>query len=275
MAVTFVTCSRRHTRVKLITVRLTVLGCAGSGPGPNAAASGYLVTAGETRFTVDLGNGTLAALLAICDPFTLDAAVFSHLHPDHCADFSALTVLRRYHPAPTRDPRATRLPVYGPSDAHARFIAAYAPNAAEAAETDLTDVFTFGSYAAPVTIGPCRVTAARVAHPCEAYAIRIEHDGRSLCYTGDTGPCDALVELADGVDVLLSEASWTHSPDRPADLHLSGHQAGELATAARVGRLMLTHVPAWTDRSAVLAEAKATYGGETTLAEAGAEYTIQ
>jgi ribonuclease BN (tRNA processing enzyme) len=274
LAVGFVTCCRRHARVKLITVRLTVLGCVGSSPGPNAAASGYLVTAGDTRFTVDLGNGTLAALLAVCDPFMLDAVLFSHLHPDHCSDFSALTVLRRYHPAPSRDPRTHRLPVYGPSDSHARFIAAYAPNAAEAAETNLTDVFTFGSYETPVTIGPCRVTAARVAHPCEAYGVRIECEGRSLCYTGDTGPCDALLPLADGVDVLLSEASWTHAPDRPADLHLSGREAGELATAAGVGRLVLTHVLAWADSSAVLAEAKAAFAGEVTLAEAGAEYPI-
>lgn len=257
-------------------MRLTVLGCVGSGPGPNAAASGYLVTTGDTRFVVDLGNGTLAALLAIRDPFTLDAAVFSHLHPDHCADFSALTVFRRYHPAPSRDPRAHRLPVYGPSDTHARLAAAYAPNAAEAAVTDLTDVYSFHPFGAePVVIGRhCVVKAARVAHPCEAYAVRIEYEGRSLCYTGDTGPCDALVTLADGADVLLAEASWTHAPDRMADLHMSGHQAGELATAAHVGRLVLTHIPAWTDRAAVLAEAKATYNGEVVLAEAGVDYPI-
>jgi ribonuclease BN (tRNA processing enzyme) len=256
-------------------VLLTVLGCAGSAPGPNTAASGYLITAGDTRFTVDLGNGTLAALQTVCDPFVLDAALFSHLHPDHCADFSALTVLRRYHPAPSRDPRANRLPVYGPSDASDRFVAAYAPNAAEAAETDLTDVYTFHPFnTEPVTIGQCEVTAARVAHPCEAYGIRIERRGRSLCYTGDSGPCAALVTLAGGVDVLLAEASWTHSPDRPPDLHLSGRQAGELATEAGVGRLVLTHVPPWTDRDAVLAEAKGAFTGDVVLAEAGVDYPV-
>ncbi|HEX9336828.1 MAG TPA: MBL fold metallo-hydrolase [Pseudonocardiaceae bacterium] len=254
---------------------LTVLGCAGSSPGPNAAASGYLITAGDIRFTVDLGNGTLAVLQALCDPFALDAALFSHLHPDHCADFSALAVLRKYHPAPSRDPRVHRLPVHGPSDASTRFVAAYAPSTAEAAVTDLTDVFTFHPFdTEPVTIGDCRVTVARVAHPCEAYGIRIERDGRSLCYTGDSGPCDALVPLARGVDVLLAEASWTHGPDRPADLHLSGRQAGELATEARAGRLVLTHVPPWTDRAAVLAEAKAAFTGDVVLAEAGADYPI-
>ncbi len=170
-------------------MRLTVLGCAGSAPGPNTASSGYLIEAGATRSVVDLGNGTLAELQAVLDPFALDALLFSHLHPDHCADFSALTVLRRYHPAPSRDPRAHRLPVHGPSDAPSRFAAAYAPNAAELAETDLSDVYSFHPFEAEsALVGELTVTAARVAHPCEAYGLRFEHNGRSLCYTGDSGP---------------------------------------------------------------------------------------
>ncbi|HEY7597041.1 MAG TPA: MBL fold metallo-hydrolase, partial [Actinophytocola sp.] len=94
---------------------LTVLGCSGSAPGPHAACSGYLVEADGFLLGVELGNGTLAELQAVRDPFALDALLFSHLHPDHCADFSALTVLRRYHPAPSRDPRVPRLPVHAPS----------------------------------------------------------------------------------------------------------------------------------------------------------------
>jgi ribonuclease BN (tRNA processing enzyme) len=256
-------------------VRLTVLGCSGSVPGPNAPASGYLVETATARLAVDLGNGTLAALQTCRDPFDLSALLFSHLHPDHCADFGALAVLRRYHPAPPYDPAAHRLPVHGPSDMATRFAAAYAPNATEAAETDLSDVFAFAAYpVTPTDIAGCTVTAARVAHPCEAYALRIEHGGRSLCYTGDTGPCANVLRLADGVDTLLAEASWTDAADRPVDLHLSGRQAGELAAKAGVGRLVLTHVQPWTDRAAVLAEARAAFPGDVTLAEPGSPYQV-
>ncbi len=256
-------------------MRLTVLGCSGSVPGPNAPASGYLIEAGAARLGVDLGNGTLAALQTYHDPFDLTALLFSHLHPDHCADFSALAVLRRYHPAPPYDPTVHRLPVHGPSDLATRFAAAYAPSAAEAAETDLSDVFAFTSYVdAPTEVAGCTVTPALVAHPCEAYGLRIERDGRSLCYTGDTGPCANLLRLADGVDTLLAEASWTDAPDRPVDLHLSGRQAGELAAKAGVGRLVLTHVQPWTDRDAVLAEARAAFPGDVELAEPGACYQV-
>ena len=84
-------------------MRLTVLGCSGSGPGPISPASGYLVEAGDARLVLDLGNGTFGALQRHSDPWQLDAVLFSHLHPDHCADFTALVVYRRYHPhAPVR-----------------------------------------------------------------------------------------------------------------------------------------------------------------------------
>ncbi|AHH94629.1 MBL fold metallo-hydrolase [Kutzneria viridogrisea] len=256
-------------------MKLTILGCSGSIPGPASPAAGYLVEADGYRLVIDLGNGTLAALQAVCDPFEVDALAFSHLHPDHCADFTALTVLRRYRPAPPYDPTQRRLPVHGPSDAPSRFAAAYAPNEVERAETDLSDVFQFHPLTEhAVQLGPLKVTAARVAHPCEAYGFRVEHDGRALAYTGDTGPCPALDELAQGVDLLLAEATWTDSPRRPADLHLSGRQAGELAERAEVGRLLLTHIAPWTDPEVVRAEAVAAFSGQVLVASPAAVYEV-
>ncbi|MCP2170411.1 MBL fold metallo-hydrolase [Goodfellowiella coeruleoviolacea] len=256
-------------------MHLTILGCSGSGPGPNQAASGYLVEAAGHRLVVDLGNGTLASLQAHGDPFSVAALLLSHLHPDHCADLTALTVLRRYHPNPPHDPRAHRLPVHAPSEAPTRLAAAYAPSRAELAETDLSDVFDFHPLGPePISLGPFTVTAAPVAHPCEAYGFRIEHDGQVLAYTGDSGPCAALADLAADADVLLAEASWTHAEDRPEGLHLSGRQAGELAATAGVGRLLVTHVPPWTDADAVLAEARAAFSGPTELVRQGRTYPI-
>jgi ribonuclease BN (tRNA processing enzyme) len=257
-------------------VLLTVLGCAGSAPGPNAPASGYLLEADGFLLGLELGNGTLAALQAIRDPFELDALLFSHLHSDHCADFSALTVVRRYHPvAPAQDPRVHRLPVYGPSDAHARFVAQYSPDAAEHHITDLSDVFEFRALSpGSIHIGPFEVSVIHALHPCESYCFRFSHNGRSLVYTGDTGSFDGLTELATDVDALLSEASWTHADDRPPGLHLSGTEAGELAKRAGVGQLLVTHVPPWTDVEAVLAEARAQYPGEAVLVRQGASYEI-
>ncbi|MGW9480184.1 MBL fold metallo-hydrolase [Saccharomonospora azurea] len=256
-------------------MRLTILGCCGSIPGPDAAASGYLVEAEGFRLGLDLGNGTLAQLQTVCDPFELDALVLSHLHPDHCADFSALTVLRRYHPAPPYDPRQRRLGVHAPSEAPGRLANAYAPHEAERRDTDLSDVFDFHTLSRePRRLGPFTVTPVPVAHPTESFGVRITHGDVTLAYTGDTGPCPELDELADGVDVLLSEASWTDGPDRPEALHLSGTQAGALAARAGAGRLLLTHLPPWADGDAILAEARAVFDGPVERVAQGAVYDL-
>jgi ribonuclease BN (tRNA processing enzyme) len=261
-------------------MRLIVLGCSGSGPGPASPASGYLVQAGATHLTLDLGNGTFGALQRHLDPWSLDAVVFSHLHPDHCADFASLAVHRRYHPRPPYDATARPLPVLAPVEAPRRFAAAYATSEAERAETDMTDVFAFQPLTdgCSVEIAGVTVGAGAVEHPCEAYAVRVEHEGATLVYSGDTGPCAGLVEAARGADVLLCEASWPHVTERwaepPRGVHLSGRQAGEHAAAAGVGRLLITHVPAWFDAQALLTEAKEAFGGPVELVEPDAGYDI-
>jgi len=256
-------------------VLLTVLGCSGSSPGPRAACSGYLLEADGFLLGIELGNGTLAEMQAVRDPFALDALLFSHLHPDHCADFSALTVLRRYHPAPTRDPRANRLPVYAPRDAPDRFVAAYSPDEADRATEDLTDVYEFHPLADGIVhIGPFEVTVATATHPCDAYSFRIVHGGRSLVYTGDTGVSPTLDKLAKGADTVLADTSWTHAASRQRDMHLSGVEAGQLAQAAGTGRLLVTHVLPWTDGAAVLAEAGEEFAGPIQLVVQGESFEI-
>ncbi|OZM74174.1 MBL fold metallo-hydrolase [Amycolatopsis antarctica] len=255
-------------------MRLTILGCSGSVPGPDAAASGYLLEADGFLLGIELGNGTLARLQTLRSPFDLDALLLTHLHADHCADVSALAVYRRYHPAPPYEVRPRRLPVLAPAEAPQRLANAYAAHESERRGTDLSDVFDFRALDAGATrIGPFTVTAHPVDHPTAAFGVRVEHGGSVLAYTGDTGPCPQLDDLAAGADVLLCEASWTDAPDRPAGVHLSGRQAGELAARAGVGRLLLTHIAPWTDRGEVLAEATAAFAGAA-LVEQGAGYEL-
>lgn len=241
-------------------MRLTILGCSGGVPGPDSPASGYLLESGGTRIALDLGNGTVGTLQRFVDPCSLDAVLLTHLHPDHCADVAALTVLRKYHPNAAHDGR--RMPLFAPPEGSERLAALYAASPSELADTDLSEQYDFRPPPVePVRIGPFEVSAVAMNHVVPSWGFRVSAEGRTLAYTGDTGPCDELVELARGVDVLLAEASWTDSPDAPPNVHLSGRQAAEVACEAGAGRLLLTHLLAWSDRAPVLAEARAGFEG--------------
>ncbi|MDQ1641724.1 MAG: hypothetical protein QOJ90_1075, partial [Actinomycetota bacterium] len=110
--------------------------------------------------------------------------------------------------------------------------------------------------------------------PVEAWGMRLEHGGRVLTYSADTGPTDALVDLARDADVFLCEASFQHGGDNPPDLHLTGREAGEHATRAGARRLLLTHVPPWYDAGQAEAEAGTTFTGPLELAKPGAAYDV-
>lgn len=247
-------------------MRLTVIGCSGSFPSPLAPASCYLVEHDGASIVLDLGNGSLGPLAARTDLRTLDAIVLSHLHADHCLDLTSMYVARKYHPD---GPPAQPLAVHGPAGAAQRMADAYrvAPGLGEA---NVELIYRFHELTdAPREIGPFTVTVAPVAHPVPAFAIRVSAGGRALVYSGDTGPCESLVELSRGADLALYEASFLTGGDNPVDLHLTAAQAGEHATRAGVPRLVLTHLVSWNDPTQTLAEGQEAFDGELALAAPG------
>jgi ribonuclease BN (tRNA processing enzyme) len=247
-------------------VKLTVLGCSGSMPGPDSPASGYLVEAEGYRILLDVGNGVVGALQRHVGLHEIDAIIVSHLHPDHCIDLTSYIVALRY--GPHRGGR--RIPLFGPPGTRDRIESAYDPMARK---LNLHELFDFGVPHSR-ELGPFAVSFVPVNHPIAAFAVRLTAGGRTLVYSGDTGESDALVGLATGADVLLCEAGF--GPDEPyvPNLHLTGAQAGEHAARAGVDRLVVTHVPPWGSRTVAVAEAAKTFSGPVEAAEPGAVYDI-
>ncbi len=251
-------------------MRLTIVGCSGSYPGPESAASCYLLEAdhdGRTwRILLDLGNGALGQLHRYVDPLAVDAVFVSHLHADHCLDLCGYYVMRKYHPTGPQQP----IPVWGPHGTAERMARAYdLPE-----DPGMTEEFAFRAHGAPVELGPFRIEAREVVHPVLAFALKVTADGRTLVYSGDTGPCAALDEAAAGADLLLAEASFQTGDENPPDLHLTGADCGRTATAAGVGRLVLTHIPPWHDPAVAEAEARGEWSGPLDVARAGATYVV-
>jgi ribonuclease BN (tRNA processing enzyme) len=248
-------------------MRLTVLGCAGSFPGPESACSAYLVEAEGFRLLIDFGSGSLSALQRYAGLHAVDAIMLTHLHCDHMLDACTYVVVRRYAPQGPLPP----LPVYAPAGAAERISAAYSQE-----PEPVDDVYTFyGLQPGTFPIGPFSVTVDRVNHPIETYGVRLEHRGRVLTYSSDTAPCEALLRLAQGADLFLCEASYLDGVDNPPDLHLTGSEAGEAATKADVGKLLLTHlVPAWGSEASTVEAAAAAYAGPVEIVRPGARYDL-
>jgi ribonuclease BN (tRNA processing enzyme) len=244
-------------------VELTVLGCGGTWADPGGATSGYLIRQDGFNLWLDCGSGTLARLEQIIPMSQIDAVLVTHAHPDHFVDLYPCFYARHYAGAgepglPLFCPGGFFEQVGGLVSSESRDVMATAFNWLE-----LHDGADF-------EIGPFRVLAREMAHiGVHALGYRIELvGGPSLAYSGDSGPNDSLVELAHETDLLLCEATWQEHMDL-LPFHLSGRQAGEHASAAGAGRLMLTHIWPSLEKEASRAEATEAFAGPIDIAREG------
>nr|WP_055510324.1 MBL fold metallo-hydrolase [Nonomuraea pusilla] len=241
-------------------MRLTVLGGCGAWPAAGQACSGYLVEHEGFRVLVDPGYATLPRLLELVRAEDVDAVLVSHGHPDHCSDLNPLLRARALGDAP---PAA--LPVHAP------------PGALDAVLALDRAGMLAGSFephdlrpGTPCEVGPFLMEAFPLPHHVPNAGLRLSAGGRTVAYTGDTGPDPALVTLAADADLLLAEATYPERvPDEDAPYLSTARDAGRTAAAAGAARLLLTHLWPGTPHEPALAAAAASYAGETTVAVGG------
>ncbi|MGW0433661.1 MBL fold metallo-hydrolase [Micromonospora sp. NPDC003197] len=231
--------------------------------------SGYLVSSGDTHVWVDAGTGTLGPLQRYVRLDELAAIWISHLHADHSAD-----LLTAYYGALYADIELSApIPLYGPPGIADRLVhfltntTVRSPIESAFAITELQD----GHRA---DVGPLTLTSRAVAHGMPAFALRVEAAGRTLVYSGDTAPCAGLTELADGCDVLLCEAESAQVPAEGEQVHHTPEDAGDTASAAGVGRLIVTHVSRFLTPQQAVARASTRFDGPVDHAAPGATFEI-
>jgi ribonuclease BN (tRNA processing enzyme) len=121
-----------------------------------------------------------------------------------------------------------------------------------------------------LSIGPFQVLTAPLPHPRPNLGFRISAGGRSLVYTGDCGPSDSLIHLADRANLLLAEASYAGivPPEIVGSLSCAADVGQEAATAG-VQRLVLTHLMPKTDEADAVAAAAQYFAGPIAVARPG------
>ena len=248
-----------------MTITVTVLGSSGSYPGRDRACSGYLVQGGGTTVWLEAGNGTMSNLQKHIRLDEVDAVVISHEHPDHWADLNGFQVACSYGEGPDT------VAVYAPSTL-CEFM--YQFNRASLEWNVIRDESS-------LQIGGQAWRFSRTDHPPETLGARVEVEGAVLGYTADTGTRWAPAALGEGIGLLLAEA--TFQDEDAAEIakeggdvgHLSARQAGELARAAGVARLAITHIWPTHDVELSRRQAEEGFGGPVEVANDGGRFVVE
>lgn len=248
-------------------MKLTVLGSHGTWPGPAGQCSGYLVSSDGFHLWLDAGTGTFARLQEQIAVSEVGGILISHGHADHFLDMIPAFYARHYGRM-----GAAGLPFHSPSG----FTDLASLLVSENGRDVMAEAYAFEERKAGdiFEVGPFRVTAFEMTH-IGVYSLgyRIEADGVTLAYTGDTGPCDEAIDLARGADLLLAEATYQNGADLTY-FHMSAQQAAEHATAAGAGRLVLTHLVPGLDPARSRQEASSVFDGPVDAATAGASWEV-
>jgi ribonuclease BN (tRNA processing enzyme) len=209
---------------------ITVLGCDGSYAGPGGACSGYLVSSGATNVWIDTGPGTMANLQQHIDLGDVTAIVISHSHPDHMAELPVVHNALGYYFD------RMGVPLYGTADTRERLLVG------KGGPIDVVFDWHTITDKSEFDIDGLRFACAETDHPVETLAMRIENgNGGAIGYTSDTGSAWSISTLGEGLDVLLSEATFPE--DQAGEFaHLTASEAGAGARDAGVQRLVLTHL---------------------------------
>jgi ribonuclease BN (tRNA processing enzyme) len=254
-------------------MRLTVLGRSPARPNPGEACAGYLIEGGGARVLVDIGPGIVAQLLLRHHPAELNAVIVSHMHADHMLD---LVTLRYVYPWRRLTDGERLSIVLPPGSADQLLDLARGVGGARHFE----DAFRLSEHdgAGALTFGALTVTPRETQHYIPCWGFRLEAEGRRLGYTADTAPCDGLAALADGADLLLSEATLRSldedaQPPEPRG-HLLPSEAGNAARDGRAERLVLTHLPVDEGADWFRASAAEAFGGDVEIAEPGQSYEV-
>lgn len=257
--------------------RLITLGTA-AGPPPRAhrAQSSNLLIVNQTPYVIDAGDGAARRLAkAGINARDIGTIFITHHHDDHTAGLGTLMSI-------AWDQNRTKpIHVYGPprTEELVKATVQYFTISAEIRISDggrtvpIAHVF-FGHDVGTGTIYKdenVRVTSVENTHFCfhtnkkhKSYSYRFDTAYRAIVITGDTGPNDAVIELAQNADVLLAEANsvedrrhnlvasgaWAiMSPDERSRImrqategHLSLDDVGRMASRANVKSVVLTHL---------------------------------
>lgn len=243
-------------------MRLTILGSGTCAVTKERSCSSYFLQIGELNVLMDLGFGAMRRMAeAGIDYRTIDAIVCTHFHLDHIGDVSPFLMATRYTPGFQRQKPLTLI---GPHGFESFLLASRDLYGDWLLPTDHYPLKIVELETEQYQLGECLIEAKSMFHSRPTNGYSVEYHNKICAYSGDTGPCDELVSLAQNADVAIFECSFPD--DQPFEFHLTPTQAGDLAKRAGVKKLLLTHLYPMMDKIDVVAAAARCFDGEIDIA---------
>lgn len=221
-------------------MQVTFAGCGdafGSGGRFNTC---FHVRASTGCFLIDCGASSMIALKSQgLDPNEIDTILITHFHGDHFGGLPYFMLDAQFF-----SKRRNPLTILGPSGLREWYVRVMETAFSGSSKTTPKFDLTLQELVPGTTIhmDHLSITTARVRHgppqgPFHAY--RVEIDGKSLAYTGDTEWVDELVEIGRDVDLLIAEAYFY---EKPVPLHLDLATLDAKLPEIAPKRLILTHM---------------------------------
>lgn len=251
-------------------LKLTLLGTGTCVPNLRRNASGYVIRHGSTILSMDMGNGIMRQMLkAKIDYREIGGILITHYHPDHVTDLVPFLFATRHTPGFSREKHLRIIGAHG--------LRSYLEHTSNLYGTwvkspqfpfEIQEV-SFDEF----QIDQLTIKSARVRHAESAVAYRITSpNGRSVTYSGDTGYCESIIELARDTDVLLIECSFPSI--MRIGTHLTPHEVGLIAQRANCKKVILTHLyPVFGDQDPT-DEVSEEFNGKVVLGEDLLEFEI-
>ncbi len=278
-------------------MHIRLLGTGTPTPSLKRMSSGYLISVGSDRILFDFGPGSYHRMMEAGVQVTdITHVFFSHLHYDHCLDYSRL-LLTRWDQGGDQVPE---LKVYGPpfiermTEALIGEDGAFGPDLKARTEMPVSQAIYQARGGTPPRKRPMpeivpvnsgdvvagtdwRVEVRNVLHAqpfLDCYGFRIETESGVLAYSGDSGPCKSMQTLAREADVLIHMCHYLSGTELNHDFARTcmGHR--ELATLGRdanVKNLVISHVTEQMDvagvRERIIREMGEIYSGNLFFGE--------
>jgi len=246
-------------------MEILILGSGTTVPLTERASPSIALFIEDQLLLMDIGPGTVRQMaVAGLRHEDIDYIGISHFHPDHTADLIHFIFATKHPPVLKNRKPFTIIGPRGINHFLEMLKRAYGkwldlPSGLmriEELNTGQNDGKAFDNF---------RIRSAPLNHTPHSLGLRIEDKrGNTIVYSGDTGYCDEIIDLAEGADLLILESSFPNGQEIAG--HLTPRQAGDIATRSGVKRLLLTHFYPECLRSNIESQCRRTYRGELILA---------